>query len=189
MSDINFGIDITEDNLGDFEKALKELRSQAVFAGFPEDKDKPREDPDGESEPITNAALAYIHDKGMPEQNIPARPIMEPGVESVQEEIVAKLEQTGLAALDGNLQGVENGFQAVGLIAQNGIRQRILDGPFVPLAESTLRARARMGGEVGAAAQRELDGTPSPSGDPNVRPLNVTGQLRNAATYVVRKEE
>lgn len=39
------------------------------------------ERPDGE---ITNAELGYIHEYGAPEANIPARPFLIPGVESVK---------------------------------------------------------------------------------------------------------
>ena len=77
----------------------------AVLAGFPQDKDEPREDADGNPSPITNAGIAYSMDKGMPEQNVPARPFMIPGIESVQDKIVGGMETTGLAALDGDSPG------------------------------------------------------------------------------------
>ena len=41
--DIHFGFDISADNLREFEDALKEMGSKAVLAGFPQDKDEPRQ--------------------------------------------------------------------------------------------------------------------------------------------------
>ncbi len=73
--DIHFGFDITADNLREFEDALKEMGSRAVLAGFPQDKEHVREDENGNPVPITNAGIAYSMDKGMPEQNVPARPV------------------------------------------------------------------------------------------------------------------
>jgi hypothetical protein len=188
--DIHFGMDVTADNLREFEAALREMQAQAVMAGFPADKNEEREDENGNPTPITNAALGYIHDKGMPEQNIPARPFMVPGIESVEGKIVDGMERIGVAALDGDTQEVEAGFMAVGLTAQNGIRRKIIDGPFAPLADSTLVARARMGGRIAKAAQAEIDSRAAgnEAGVDNARPLNLTGQMRNAVTYVIRKE-
>lgn len=189
--DIHFGFDITADNLREFEDALKEMGSRAVLAGFPQDKEHAREDENGNPVPITNAGIAYSMDKGMPEQNVPARPFMVQGVESVADKIVGGMESTGLAALDGNAQAVDAGLNAVGLTAQKGIRMKIRDGPFVPLAESTLKARARMGGSIAKAAKAELDSRAAgnEAGTDNANPLNLTGQMRNAVEFVIRKEQ
>jgi hypothetical protein len=82
------------------------------------------------------------------------------------------------------------GMQAVGQIAKQGIQMKIVDGPFEPLSPATLRARARRGGEIGRAAMTELasraDGN-EPDAE-TARPLNDTGQMRNAVNYVIRKE-
>jgi hypothetical protein len=188
---VHFGFDITSDNLKAFEDALREMQAQDVLAGYPADKAEPREDQDDNPVPITNAAIAYLMNTGMPEQNVPAREFMVSGIESVEQPIISAMEQTGIAALGGESQAVEQGLNAVGLIAQNGIRSKIVDGPFEPLAESTLRGRVRHGGAIGKAAQTELDSRAvgnEPSVD-NARPLNFTGQMRNAATYVLRKRE
>lgn len=188
--DIHLSFDVTADNMRAFADAITELTSEAVMAGFPADE-KPREDEEGNPSLITNAALGYIHNTGVPELNIPARPFMVEGIESKQTQIVTALEQTGIAALDGDRDATKAGLDSVGMLAQAGIRQKIVDGPFVPLKESTLRGRVQMGGDIGTAAAAELasrraGNAPNPD---NVRPLNATGQMRNAVNYVIRKDE
>lgn len=181
---------ISIEGLGDateaFEEALAELLSKEVLAGFPEGEE-PRKDEDGNPSPITNAALGYIHNTGAPEKNIPARPFMVEGVENVGNEIVDRMYDVGVAALDGDSQRVDMGLHAVGLTAKLGIQNKIVDGPFEPLAESTLKARARLGRQ---GAQEELDRREAGE-DPGVdlaRPLNLTGQMRNAVNFVVRQK-
>ena len=62
------------DNLRKLTQGIEVLTTMQVMVGVPDDKSGRRE---GE---INNAELAYIHDKGAPEANIPARPFMEPGI-------------------------------------------------------------------------------------------------------------
>lgn len=185
-NNVNLDFTVTHDEMGAFLKAFKDLEAQSVLAGFPQEE-RAREDDEGNPEPITNAALGYIHNTGMPEQNIPARPFMVEGIEAKREEISDGMEAAGTAALDGDRDGVRSALDAVGLSAQAGIRNKIIDGPFEPLAESTLKARARRGR---SGAQQELDRREAGE-DPGVdlaRPLNDSGQMRNAVNYVVRKE-
>ncbi len=189
-SSVNLGFSVTHDEIDAFLKAFKTMQAKDVLAGFPADE-KPREDADGNEQEISNAALGYIHNTGMPEQNIPARPFMVEGIETVREPISDGMEKVGVAALDGDAQKVEQGLHTVGTIARDGIKNKILDGPFEPLKESTLRARARKGGSIGEAAQFELESraegnAPNPE---NARPLNETSQMRNAVQYVVRERQ
>lgn len=155
------GVTVIVDDTTKVVSGLNLLASTRVMVGVPAEKTN-RDDP------ITNAALAYIHDHGAPEVGIPARPFMEPGIESVQVKIEDTLYLTAQAASDGKPEAVERGFQRAGLIAQAGIRAKITEGPFEPLKPSTLAARRRRG----------RTGT---------KPLLDTGQMRNAINYVIRK--
>jgi hypothetical protein len=182
---INLDYKVTVDQVADFLEAIKNMTRKEVLAGFPADE-APREDADGNPEPITNAALGYIHNFGSPEQNIPARPFMIPGIEAVEEKIGNYMHQAGVAALDGNQQQMDGALLATALTAQAGIQAKINDGPFEPLAESTLRGRAQRGQ---AGAQKELDerAMGQEPGIENARPLIDTGQLRNAVQGIVRE--
>jgi phage gpG-like protein len=114
----------------------------------------------------SNAMLAYIHDNGSPAQNIPARPFMRPGIESAKGAIEAVMKLGAKKALDGDETAVVVSLHQAGLIAQRSIRARINEGIDPPLAESTLRARARKGAK-------------------GTKPLIRTGQLRNSINYVI----
>ena len=189
-SEVNLGFSVTVDEMDAFMAALKEMQAQSVFAGFPQEE-APREDAAGNRGPITNAALGYIHNTGMPEQNIPARPFMVEGIENKREPISDGMQAVGMAALDGSSEEVEAALNAVGAIARDAIKMKIVEGPFQPLADSTLKARARSAGSsVAKAAQGELDRRDAGE-DPGVdlaRPLNQTGQMRSAVNYILRKE-
>jgi hypothetical protein len=183
------GIDLTFNVVSDmtdaFMKALDDMQAKEVVAGFPEGEEEERKDADGNPSPITNAAIAYVQNTGAPELNIPARPFMVEGIEDVQQPITDRMYDVGVAALDGDSQRVDQGLHAVGLTAKLGIQNKILDGPFTPLAESTLKDRARRGRQ---GAQDELDrrAAGEEPGTESARPLNDSAQMRNAVDYAVR---
>jgi hypothetical protein len=184
---MDLSIDVLKDMMPALEKAMKDLMAKEVVAGFPEGEEEERKDADGNPVPITNAAIAYVQNTGEPDLNIPARPFMEEGVEDRRGPITDRMYDVGVAALDGDSQRVDMGLHAVGLEAKIGIQNKILDGPFEPLAESTLKARARRGRQ---GAQEELDRREAGE-DPGVelaRPLNDSGQLRGAVNYAVREK-
>jgi phage gpG-like protein len=157
------GLHTIHDNVAKATAGIEKLATTRVMVGVPAEKGS-RSD----AEPINNAALAYIHENGAPEAGIPARPFLKPGIDTKQAEITTALEKTGRAALDGNPEAVDRGFNIVGLIGQNAVRAKINTGPFTPLTEATVAAR-RARGRTGT------------------KPLIDTGQLRNSLTYVIRK--
>lgn len=158
------GIEITADHLQDVVKAIHRLTGQEILVGVPQ-ADTRRDD-----SPLTNAQIGYLQETGSPAMNLPARPFLVPGVESVQKGITKQLEKAAHAALDGTQNEVENAFIAAGLVAQNGVRKEISEGDFKPLAEATL-ARRRAKGRTGT------------------QPLIDTGSLRNSITYVIRDKD
>lgn len=175
------------DNVSKVLKGIDVLTNTTVMVGVPEDKNDRR---DG---PISNAALAYIHDKGSPAANIPARPFMEPGIKSVRAEITKTLKDAGSAVLKGGASNVTIYLNKVGLIATRAIKSKITEGIPPPLAPSTIRGRIN---RVKSKARRRRLRADLASGTPASRqsgaeglftPLIVTGQLRNAITYVLRR--
>lgn len=160
---INITIKVEKDNVSLFKKALEDLVSQDVLVGVPEEKTRRK------SKEMTNAQLAYIHDKGSPSQNIPARPFQDPGIMRANDKISERMKQVAKDALEGNWQKVKAGLMAVGLIAQSSIRARINEGIPPPLKPRTIAARKRKG-RTGTV------------------PLINTAQLRNAITFVLRRK-
>lgn len=158
----------------DIAKGLKDVARTRVMVGFPEDTATRQSDAGGKPAEASNALLAYVHDKGSPAQNIPARPFLESGVKAAMDQIQTRLRDAGIAALEGRTGAVTGNFHAVGLLAVNSVRERITDGDFVPLKEATLAAK------VTPTKRRR---------DYGEHPLVVTGQLRAATTYVLRTAE
>lgn len=177
------------------------LADVEVLVGFPEDTTDRQVETgktDAKGKPIlsnvtsniTNAQLAYIHDNGAPEANIPARPFMIPAITENEDKIAAGLSKALRAVVSGGagpLQ-VEQYMHQVGFIAKLAIQNKINEGIPPPLADSTLRMKAAKD-KKGAGIEllsRSMGHAPSMD---FVKPLIDTGQLRNAANYVIRSRK
>ena len=176
-------------------KAIKALTARQVLVGIPDDT-ADRDDVPGEG-PITTAALGYIHEFGAPEQNIPARPFLLPGIAAIKTKAAKTLGDGARKALAGDLEAPEQALIKTGLTAQLSVQNVINEGDFAPLAYSTIEDRARRG-RKGAQAELDIrdqgygphderarDDAGLAQSNENVRPLQDTGQLRNAITFVV----
>lgn len=152
-------------NISQMMAALEALGAQEVLVGIPEDKTA-RKDGDG----ATNAEILYVNDKGDEDRNIPARPVMLPGVEDRADKIAAHLGNAAKRALDGDAQRMIGEFNAAGMEGVSGIRNRMTNGEFRPLSRRTLAAR-RARGRTGE------------------KPWLDTGQVRNALTHVLRRRK
>ncbi len=149
--------------------SVKELTKSQVLVGVP-GANTPRNADEEEAkkgEPINNATIGYIMEFGAPNANIPARPHLMPGISDAKDTIADQLKKGAQQALAGKAGAADIALNKVGLIASSAVKARITEGPFTPLAETTLRAR-RARGRTGE------------------KPLLDTGQYRNAQTYVIR---
>lgn len=160
MPDFKPGVHVTTDNLAKVMKQIAKLSGQEVLVGIPDSA------PERHDSPVTNAQLLYIHEYGAPEANIPARPSVIPGIEDAKDAITAQMEKGSRALMGGNTDAAEKALHAAGLIAVSSIKDKITEGDFAPLAESTIAARKRKGND-------------------STKPLVVTAQMRNAITYVI----
>lgn len=183
------GLTIKKDNTASLMKGLNALADRRVYAGVPATTAGRKED----GGPLNNAEIMFIHENGAPEANIPARPVVHPAISGAQAQITAALGAAGKAAVAGNPEGVDKGFHATGLIAQNAMRARISAGPFAPLSPKTIAARAaKRGTKRRKGEQQYLDlvkGGMAPAAAQTaagIKPLIDTGQLRRALTYVIR---
>lgn len=179
-------VTIKKDNLPALLRGFKALTDKEVLVGVPDSTTN--RDKDEAAGPATNATLAYSHDNGSPAQNIPARPFMKPGIAAIEQKASRRFKAAAEAALKGNTGAVEKELSAVGLMAQDAIKQKIGEGPFEPLSEATLRARARRGRQ-GAIQELENRRQGLPPDASNARPLIDTGQMRNSVTYVIREKK
>jgi hypothetical protein len=165
---VKTGLIVLVDNVAKMAEGIEVLASKRTMVGVPADKTERK---DGE---INNAALAYIHNNGAPEANIPARPFMEPGVESVAKEIRDGIGKAGEFALDGRPDAVERQYNRVGAIARDAIKAKITDGPFAPLKPSTIASRK--------SKRKSRKNT-------EITPLVDTAAMRNSINYVVRDDK
>lgn len=177
---------LVRDDVAGLKAALSMLNAREILVGFPEETSARDED---STQEITNAGLGYTHDNGMPEENIPARPFMIPGMENAIPQATQALVFTAKQVLTKrSTESVEVGLTRVGLAVQFALRAKINEGIPPPLSERTLRERASRGtkGRKGASKelQRRMDGL-QPSTQ-FAKPLIDTGQLRNAINYVIR---
>lgn len=179
------------DNLQQLQEDLALLAEREVLVGFPEETADRK---DGDE--LNNAARGYIHDNGAPEQNIPARPFMLPGIESAEAAITRALATTAMSVLKNTQRTapktniVERGLHAVGLIAQSAIKAKIAEGIPPPLADATLAARARRVPSRTAEKQELANRRKgmSPSTD-LVKPLIDTGEMQGAVKYALRSKK
>jgi hypothetical protein len=157
-------VKMTKDNVSSVLRSIQQLASNEVLIGIPATTTE-RQD----GEPINNATIGYIQERGSPVNNLPARPFLVPGVEAAQKAATDELKKGADAAMSGNALAADRALHRAGITASNAVKAKINSGVPPALAESTLAARRRRGrtGEV---------------------PLIDTGSLRNAVTYVLRKK-
>lgn len=179
------GLTVKVDRMRELVQQINKLTSKAVFVGVPSAEAGREAGADEEEGPINNAALAYIHENGAPEANIPARPFLASGIEEGRTAIEGRLKKAADEALMGKRGNVDSAMEKVGQTAQSAVRRKINSGAFEPLADSTLRARARRG-RKGAKEELERRAKGEAPGTADAKPLIDTGQLRNSITYVVR---
>ena len=184
MATIKSGVKMTHDGMPALKEKLAALTKQQVLVGFPagDPKSVRKEDP-----AITNASLAYIHDNGAPEANIPARPFMREGIRLAEKGITNGLWNTAKKVVqpEGTTADINAGLSVAGIRAVNGIRKRINEGIPPPLSDRTLAARAARG-RTGAMWELAWRAAGAPAGTDLAKPLIDTGQLRNAVTFVIR---
>lgn len=173
---------MTVNRMGDVLKAVGDLVAHDVLVGNPAAK-APRE-----GDPINNPTIGYISEYGSPVRNIPARPWLAPAIKGAQADITDEFGHAAQAALDGSQSGVSVALNRAGIVGANAARERINSGDFQPLADSTLRARARRGTRGSKGARQELDSRDAGNapGTEFAKPLIDTGQFRNSVSYVVR---
>lgn len=120
------GLNIRDDNAQNILDALKALANKDVLVGIPESKDARDEGEFG------NAGIGYINENGSPQQNIPARPHLKPGVRSVEQEYLPHLKAAAQKALEGNAEGAMTSLDRAGTIAANGVKRYITITGFTP---------------------------------------------------------
>jgi hypothetical protein len=163
-------LEIVKDNSGRVFENIKGLTKKWVLVGVPSETSTRSPDDEDPNPDITNAEIGYLNETGEPEMNIPARPHLVPGVEQASPKVIARYKKAATSALDGDAAEMDKAHEFVGLLASDAVKDYIATGPFAPLSEATIKARARKG----------RTGT---------KPLIDTAQYLRSITYVVRKRD
>lgn len=147
-----------------FNKTIAAFKKDAVLVGIPEDENQ-RED-----DPIGNAAILAINNFGSPVNNIPPRPVMQIGLKKAADQIAEQFKLAVQKSFSQGINALSTYYERAGIIASNSIKKVInAQEGIKPPSEATLAARNSAG----------FKGT---------KALIMTGQMRNAITYVVKKE-
>lgn len=161
---------VTSDFTKQFNDIVKKFKNEDVLVGIPA-ADSERKSEQGSPQMITNAALLAINEFGSPLNNIPPRPVMKIGIKNAQEEIASQFETMTKNIFKTMGGSLDIYFNRIGIIASNSIKKAINSQEDIdPPSEATLAARAAKG----------FKGT---------KALIVTGQMRNAITYVLRNKK
>jgi hypothetical protein len=157
---------VTSDFTAKFKESIKQFQKDVVLVGIPQE-DGPRE----EGAPINNATLLAINNYGSPANNIPPRPVMQIGIRNAQEAIAEQFKIAAQTVLSKGGAAIGQAYERAGMIASNSIKKAINDQEGIePPSDATLKARKYIG----------------KSGFKGNKALVVTGQMRNAITYVVK---
>ena len=187
MALIKTGVVITVDRVRELEGALADLADRRLLVGVPKETDRR----DGEQ--IDNAALAYIHDNGAPDANVPPRPFMEPGIRAAFPAITAGLvEAARIALTEKGIEKFDKRLGVLGFLVVASIKRTIRANIPPPLAESTVRARIARRKSPTWRAKRSaaVDANIAAGLSPQTglfTALIDTGSMLNAITWVIRK--
>ena len=110
------GLTIKADNMAEVVRAVQELTKRKVLVGIPAETADDHGNRDKIDEPISNAAIGYLNEGGIPEKNVPARPHLVPGVEATMPDAVKRFKKAAQEALTGNLKEIDVQMNAVALM-------------------------------------------------------------------------
>lgn len=185
-------VKISVDKMASIIKAINELGGKDVLVGIPEGNTERKS-----GDPASNAVIGYIQEFGSPENNLPARPFLIPGVQDIQKPAAERLKIAAQRALSGDLSQAEKQLSAAGLMGQNSARAKINSNIAPALSPRTIAERHRQRGtksmrksEKGYLKAIANGDSPSDAqAAAGIVALINTGQLRNAITYVIRRKK
>lgn len=162
-----------ESHTKELSASLKRMQKAVVLVGIAKgSKGDAREDGGP-----PNSLLGWVHERGSPSANIPARPFLRPGIEDAKDEVKEGLKAAMRAALKGDEDGMNAELEKTGTIAVSSVKTKMREGPFEPLKSDTIRNRNRSRGTQGKR-ENEVQGQ-------NIKPLINTGALRDAIDFYV----
>lgn len=168
---MNAKVTVTSDFTEQFKALVSKFKNDRVLVGIPEDHSARQDDEEG-VEGINNATLLAIANFGSPARNIPPWPIMAIGIRNATGAIGEQYEKAAQLSLRSGTSALDTHYNRAGQIAANEIKKTINSQEGVPSGkpeQSTLDARKHR----------------KPTPFKGTKYWLVTGQMRNAITYVI----
>lgn len=170
---------------------LKELSRKSLLVGIAADSKHSIRDDGGPN----NSELGFIHEFGSPSANIPPRPFLVPGVESVREHISDELARAMKAALDDDKRSCDAILEALGITTAEAVKEYLRTAEFTPLKPSTIANRNRSRNTIGKRDNEKryiTDANGNRIENPRfgigIRPLINTSSLLNSIdSYVIEE--
>lgn len=159
---------VTADFTDEFNETLKQFQHDDVLVGIPEEKTERKDD-----QQINNATLLAICNFGSTANNIPRWPVMAIGIGRAQVAIAEEFKKAAINALTDGPGALNTCYNRAGIIASTEVKKVLNEQALVPAdkpEDSTLLAREARGFK-------------------GRKYWIVTGQMRNAITYVVKGQE
>lgn len=141
-------------SVSDLIKRLEAFSTKAVYVGIPKEKNPTTE------EGFRMSDLAAVHEFGSPDRNIPERSFLRASVSNNQGRYFKFLSDR-LIKGGGEPEKILN---ELSVVAQDDVREYIVNGKFAPLSEKTVKRKG------------------------SSKPLIDTGRLRQSIVGVVRDE-
>lgn len=135
---------------------LKAVGRKRILVGVPED-------PAIKGNEVTNAEKLYRNTVGSPMQNVPPRPVLQPAIEDKLETISKAVKNAALKGIEGDMQGLQEGYEMAGLMGQ-AAAVGWWDNPKNVWAPNSAYTIKRKGSN---------------------HPMIDTGQLRHSITFIV----
>lgn len=162
---------------GKLNASLRRLQKTSVYVGIAKGSKGDRRTDGGPD----NHLLGYVHEKGSPAVNIPARPFLVPGVSAAKSDLASTLGAALKAALHDDDAEVQTLVAQAGFQAVSSVKSYMQTAEFEPLKESTMRNRNRSRLTKGKRdEEKRIDRS-------SIRPLINTGELRDAIDFYVEE--
>lgn len=159
---------VTKDFTKDFNAVIAQFKQDAVLVGIPETTTNRDDEEAGDD--INNATILAINHFGSEAAHIPPRPVLTIGIRLAQPALIDQFRALARAVLTSGVDAFETYYNRVGSIAANSVKRVINDQTDIdPPSDATLKSRKYL----------------TKSGFKGNKALVVSGQMRNAITYVV----
>jgi hypothetical protein len=157
---------VTKDFTKELNETIARFKKDAVLIGIPQSESQREGD-----EEINNAAILALNHFGSENAHIPPRPVLTIGIKNAQEAIAEQFKLLAKNILKKGQSALTVYYERAGIIAANACKAVINDGSeILPPSPATIKARKYL----------------TKSGFKGTKSLLVTGQMRNAITYVVQ---